>query len=169
MVFKSTLRPGRCVVLVAIIALTACATTSDVSTPKTNTNTMESTPVYSPEQAAIWSRKGKTAHEQGDIEGAIQAWQQAVELNPADSVTVNNLALVLKGQHRFHEAADLLEKGVKASPSTSELHYNLAVISELYLLDLEKALMHYKRYQSLAIDEDKSVTGWIADLERRLE
>ncbi|QBM17167.1 hypothetical protein MARI_12730 [Marinobacter sp. JH2] len=124
---------------------------------------------YSPKQAEVLAREGKQAYEQGDVEGAIQSWQSAVSLNPADAVTVNNLALVLKDENRFAEAAKLLEKGVDASPETAELHYNLAVISELYLLQLEKALIHYKRYQQLANAEDAAVDGWLVDLERRLQ
>jgi len=43
------------------------------------------------------------------------------------------------------------------------------VISEIYLLDLDKALEHYQQYQSLVGEEGSQVAGWIADLERRLE
>ena len=61
----------------------------------------------------------------------------------------NNLALLLK-QERFEEAAAMLETGLNVTPKVAELHYNLAVISELYLLDLDKALEHYQHYQALA-------------------
>ncbi|KPQ30216.1 MAG: TPR repeat [Marinobacter excellens HL-55] len=126
-------------------------------------------PVYSPEQAREWSQAGIQAHQSGDVEGAIEAWQRSVSLDPSNATTVNNLALLLKQQNRFHEAARLLEQGLAAAPEVAELHYNLAVISELYLLDLETALTHYQRYRSLVGDEEKLVAGWIADLERRLQ
>ncbi len=70
---------------------------------------------------------------------------------------------------RFAEAVAVLENGLRHSPNTAELHYNLAVISELYLLDLDAALTHYRRYRDLADPEGKLVAGWIADLERRLD
>lgn len=76
---------------------------------------------------------------------------------------------MLKQQNRFRDAANLLEQGVEAAPDVAQLHYNLAVISELYLLDLDKALVHYQRYRALTAEEDKLVAGWIADLERRLQ
>ncbi len=94
---------------------------------------------------------------------------EATSLGPVDVATLNNRALLLKQQHRYSEAAVLLETGLQSSPEVAELHYNLAVISELYLLDLDRALAHYQRYQSLSAKEDKKVTGWIMDLERRLE
>ena len=90
-------------------------------------------------------------------------------MNPGNALTANNLALLLREQGRFEEAVTVLETGLSHSPVTAELHYNLAVISELYLLDLDGALTHYRRYRELAGTEEKQVAGWIADLERRLD
>lgn len=153
----------RCGVLAAVVTgLTACT-----SAPQLAGNNVQ--PVYAPEQALKWLHAGLQAHQQGDVHAAIEAWQRSVALNPANATTVNNLALLLKQQNRFSEAADLLEQGLGAAPGIAELHYNLAVISELYLLDLEKALTHYQRYRALVGEDDNLVAGWIADLERRLQ
>ena len=43
------------------------------------------------------------------------------------------------------------------------------MIAELYLLELDRALTHYNRYRVLTEEDDTLVTGWIADLERRLQ
>jgi len=99
----------------------------------------------------------------------LKIWIFCGSLTATLVATLNNQALLLKQQHRFSEAAVLLETGLQSSPEVAELHYNLAVISELYLLDLGRALRHYQRYQVLSASEDKKVTGWIADLERRLD
>lgn len=122
-----------------------------------------------PELAMEYAREGKAAYEQGRKREAEQAWRKAVSLNPADPVVVNNLALLLQEEKRFTEAVSLLEEGLRHSPDVAELHYNLAIISELYLIDLETALAHYQRYRALSGEEDKAVAGWIADLERRLD
>ncbi|MBW4933365.1 hypothetical protein KZO34_01775 [Marinobacter sp. F4206] len=128
----------------------------------------ESEPV-SPELALEFAREGKQAYEQGRKRAAEQAWRQAVELNPQDPVVVNNLAVLLQEEKKFAESASLLERGLRYSPEVAELHYNLAVIAELYLLDLQKALTHYERYREISGVEDKVVAGWIADLQRRLD
>jgi tetratricopeptide (TPR) repeat protein len=122
-----------------------------------------------PELAANYAKEGRKAFEEGRKGAAVKAWQKAVELDPTNAVIVNNLALVLKDQYRFAEAVRLLETGIAHSPGVAELHFNLAVIAELYLLDLETALMHYNRYRKLTQSDDQEVAGWIADLERRLE
>lgn len=122
-----------------------------------------------PELAEQFAREGKQAFDQGRKQAAELAWQQAVRLNPADAAVVNNLALLKKESRNFAEAVTLLETGIRHSPEVAELHYNLGVIAELYMLDLQKALTHYQRYSELAGHEDKRVAGWIADLERRLD
>ncbi|MBU2955644.1 hypothetical protein [Marinobacter sp. F3R08] len=122
-----------------------------------------------PELAAHYAEQGRLALEEGRKGAAVKAWQRAVTLDPTNAVTVNNLALVLKDQYRFSEAATLLETGITHSPEVAALHFNLAVISELYLLDLETALAHYNRYRELTEEDDSQVAGWVADLERRLD
>jgi Flp pilus assembly protein TadD len=154
----------RALIISVLVGLTACATGPGKTPERAAVQ-----PVHSPEQAREWAIKGVNAHENGDIPGAIKAWQTSVALDPSDATTVNNLALLLKQQNRFRDAANLLEQGVEAAPEVAQLHYNLAVISELYLLDLDKALVHYQRYRALTGEEDKLVAGWIADLERRLQ
>lgn len=155
---KNTIR--RAFLTAGFIFLAGCST-SPVKEPE---------PVsVSPEMALDFARKGKQAYEQGRKQAAEQAWRKAVELNPEDPVVVNNLALLLQEEKRFAEAVSLLERGLRHSPDVAELHYNLAVIAELYLLDLEKALTHYQRYREISGTQDKTVAGWIADLERRLD
>ncbi len=148
-------------VLLLLLVLGGCAG-QEIRQPKESVKT-------DPELAAKFEYEGRTAFEEGRKGTAVKAWRKAVELDPTNAVTVNNLALVLKDQHRFAEAAKLLETGLAHSPDVAELHFNLAVIAELYLLDLETALVHYSRYRELTEEDDQQVAGWIADLERRLE
>lgn len=122
----------------------------------------------SPQQSLILAEQGHQAWEQGQRLAARKAWQQAVDLDPSAASVVNNLALLLVEDREFAEAAALLERGLQHSPGIAELHYNLAVVAELYLLDLNRALSHYQRYRTLTGNQDTKVSGWIADLERRL-
>ena len=149
--------------LIGLVMLLGCASTGPAS------KQAEPEPLRSPEQARELSRQGMLAHQQGQTSVAIEALQKAVALNPSDAVAANNLALLLKQENRFEEAAGVLKTAIQGSPDVADLHYNLAVISEIYLLDLSAALSHYQRYTELAAEEDKAVTGWMADLQRRLQ
>lgn len=99
----------------------------------------------------------------------VKARAQTTILAPEAVVALNNRALSLKEKGRFREAVELLRSGVEAAPDTPELHYNLAVISELYLFELNTALAHYQRYLELTGEGDSLVVGWVADLQRRLQ
>ncbi len=120
-------------------------------------------------EAGELARQAWEAQQEGNTEVALEQYRQAFDLDPRNAMTANNLALLLREQARFKEAASMLRRGLEHSPDTAELHYNLAVISELYLLDLDTALRHYRRYQDLGDTGGKQVAGWIADLERRVE
>lgn len=120
-------------------------------------------------EARKFASQAWEAQQQGRNDDAIEGYREAFKINPGNALTANNLALLLREQGRFDEAVTVLEMGLKHSPATAELHYNLAVITELYLLDLDVALAHYRRYRELAGNEEKRVAGWIADLERRLD
>ncbi|KPQ01402.1 tetratricopeptide repeat protein [Marinobacter sp. HL-58] len=124
-------------------------------------------------EAGKLARQAWEAQQQGNTDQALDHYREAFRLAPDNAMTANNMALLLQDQGRFRDAVALLREGLEHSPDTADLHYNLAVISELYLLDLDTALHHYRRYRELADSgsntEAKKVAGWIADLERRVE
>lgn len=65
-----------------------------------------------PDRASVLARRGDLDWQAGREDAAIDAWQQAVALNPQDAVAVNNLALALAERHRYAEAARLLDDGI---------------------------------------------------------
>lgn len=126
-----------------------------------------------PDVSQIHSSLAWIARQQHKPHQAMIAYRKAFDLNPNDAASANNLALLLREQGEFRQAVELLQEGLRYSPNTADLHYNLAVIAELYLLDLELALTHYRRFRELTEQsgepEGREVAGWIADLERRLD
>ncbi|MDX1551607.1 MAG: tetratricopeptide repeat protein [Marinobacter sp.] len=141
-----------------VVLVTGCASTPEPLPSEDNSA-----------EAGNLARAAWQAQQQGNTDSALDQYRQAFSLDPRNAMTANNLALLLREQGRFAEAVSILKKGLEHSPDTEELHYNLAVISELYLLDLDTALRHYRRYKDLSKAEGKEVAGWIADLERRVE
>ncbi|MDI9245542.1 tetratricopeptide repeat protein [Marinobacter sp. CHS3-4] len=129
---------------------------------------LEALKTQRPKVSEIHAYLGWVARQQGEKEGAIEAYRTAFDLDPYDAVSANNLALLLREQGKFQAAVSLLQEGLEYSPNVADLHYNLAVIAELYLLDLELALRHYRAFRELNGQDSQQVAGWIADLERRL-
>lgn len=155
--------PGGVLSLCVLLVLVGC------STAPLQSVSSEQGEAHARQQAKQLVREGRLAFDEGRKHSAMESWQAAVNLAPEDAATVNNLALLYSEDKRFKDAISLLETGLAYSPDTAELHFNLAVISELYLLDLETALIHYRHYRELNGDGDTRVAGWIADLERRID
>ncbi len=128
-------------------------------------------PLYDqrPDSALVTSRLGWVLQQQGDRAGAMELYQKAIEQDPAEVLAVNNLALLMQQEGRFRAARDLLQAAIDRGTDDPRLHYNLAVLSEIYLLDYPAALLHYRRYRQLAGAESEVVAGWIRDLERRAD
>lgn len=113
--------------------------------------------------------RSRVARQQDRPRKAIRALEALLQRPPENASAANDLALLYREQGRIDAAATLLREALATNPGQARLHYNLAVLCELYLLDLEQALSHYRRYQSLRDDTDKEVAMWIQDLERRVQ
>ncbi|WP_165495801.1 tetratricopeptide repeat protein [Marinobacter halodurans] len=121
-----------------------------------------------PDSAVVAARLGWILQQEDRRDPAMAAYRAALALDPAESMAANNLALMLERQGQFTEARDLLQTALARHPDSPQLHFNLAVLAELYLLDLPTALEHYRIYQTLTDERKAQVAGWIADLERRV-
>ena len=102
-----------------------------------------------------------------DLQAAENSLTDALIIDPEHPAALNQLGMLLRRQGKFEEAGSAYMKAVTADPDYALAHYNLGVLNDLYLRRLDTALMHYERYQALA-GEDRQVTGWIADLKRRI-
>jgi Tfp pilus assembly protein PilF len=102
-----------------------------------------------------------------DDAGAEACLAKALELAPDHAAALNQLGMLRRRQGRFADAEAAYLKAVTADPEYALAHYNLGVLYELYLQQLDSALLHFERYQELS-GEDEQVAKWIVDLERRV-
>ena len=100
---------------------------------------------------------------------AMTHYETLLQVDPTHPGAANDLALLYREEGRIREAEGLLATALEAHPDRPRIHYNLAVLYELYLVDLERALAHYREYQAHSDGKDEEVARWIKDLERRVE
>lgn len=80
---------------------------------------------------------------------------------------INEEAIALREQGDFAAAEQRYLRALSIAEEHAATHRNIGILYDLYVGDPDKALRHYKRYQSLTGDSDRAMAGWIADLQRR--
>lgn len=93
--------------------------------------------------------------------------REALSTNEQNPYAHNTLGVVLREQGDFEQALKHYRRAVELDPRYARAHFNIGVLAELYLQDLNLALQHFRRYQDLQREPDQTVGNWIADLERR--
>lgn len=122
-----------------------------------------------PTLAAGYANMGNIHRQLGDNEKAEQAWLKALQLRENWAAVYNQLGVFYRDQSRFKEAQTMYEKAIAVDEAYANSHRNLAILYEIYLGNFELALQHYHRYQELLGVENKEVSLWIIDLERRVK
>lgn len=74
-----------------------------------------------PKDFGAWNNLGNARHEAGDLEGALQAFQHARQIDPQSSLVHTNMGRVLISMDRYEEACLLLEKAALLSPKDPAL------------------------------------------------
>ncbi len=99
---------------------------------------------------------------------AEQAFNDAINANHTNLDAYNELAILQRESGRFSDAESNYKKALSIWPFHAESHKNIGILYDLYLGKSAEALAHFEAYQQIRGDGDKQVTGWIADLQRRL-
>jgi tetratricopeptide (TPR) repeat protein len=120
-----------------------------------------------PDYSGAWINLAILKSGQGDDDAAALHIEEALRVDPANAAALNQLGMLKRRQGDFVAAEAAYMKAVTAQPEYPLAHYNLGVLNELYLQQLDAALQHFERFLELG-GEDKQVEMWVADLKRRI-
>ena len=97
---------------------------------------------------------------------ALDLVNQSLHKNPNFSQALNLLAYLEQIRGDFKSAENNYKKAIENNPNYSIAHYNLALLYDIYLQDIEKAIPHYERYMELTNNKDKTTADWLDQIKR---
>ncbi|MDY3553554.1 tetratricopeptide repeat protein [Gemmata sp. JC717] len=81
-----------------------------------------------PKNAAVWNNLGITLRQRGDVDGAVEAYRQAVRFAPTDATVRYNLGIALHAKGELAAAAESYREAIKLEPGYAKAHSNLGLI-----------------------------------------
>ncbi len=103
------------------------------------------------------------------LDDAEKALRRAIGLNAGNAVTYNQLGIVYRKSPKLQESRQYYERAIIIDPGYSIAYLNLGILYDLYLVDINQALVNYQQYQKLSNTKDQKVSQWIQDLQRRIK
>ncbi len=100
-----------------------------------------------------------------DAEAALA---EGIRRDPGNAVALNELAAVQRENGRFKDAENAYRQALTADPEHARTHKNFAVLLDLYLWRPAEALQHFEAYLAQTGGADRQVSGWVAELKRRV-
>ncbi len=100
-----------------------------------------------------------------DAEAALA---EGIRRDPDNAVALNELAAVQRENGRFGDAESAYRQALTADPEHARTHRNIAVLLDLYLRRPAEALQHFEAYLAKTGGADRQVSGWVAELKRRV-
>ncbi|MDP9133800.1 MAG: tetratricopeptide repeat protein, partial [Actinomycetota bacterium] len=105
---------------------------------------------------------------EGRWRDAETALAEGIRRDPQSAAALNELASVQRETGRFKDAEASYRQALAAEPQHYRTHRNFAVLLDLYLWRPAEALQHFEAYLSKSGTADRQVSGWIAELKRRV-
>ena len=122
-----------------------------------------------PKLASPHTNLGILFYRENNLKEAEEALKESLRLDGKDYVAANYMGMLYRMQGRFSDAEAAYEQALAANPDYGYAHLNLAILYDIYLDNLPKALDHYQQYQRISGDSDQQFTGWLADLRQRMK
>jgi len=100
---------------------------------------------------------------------SLKQANKALELNPKQAQALNLRAQLYVLDGKIHKAKKDYIQSVTIKPKYINAQYNLALLYDIYLQEIEPAIKHYKIYLSLLKKPDEATEEWVTHLQGTLK
>ena len=122
-----------------------------------------------PHLAGPWANLALIAIKRNKMGEAEKLLTKALERNPNLAQAYNLMAYIEKSRGNIIKARDLYIKAIELKENYALAHYNLALIYDIYMQDIPKAVAHYQKYMALNKTPDKKTAEWVEQLKASLK
>ncbi len=119
------------------------------------------------EFAGIYTNLALAQLQLQDYAAGLAAAEKSRQLDEHYCPAWKTLALLQRHNGNFAAAEQSYLKAAACAPADADIPFNLGILYDLYLQDLDNALQQYQRAQQLIGTEDGTLAMWITDLQRR--
>lgn len=104
---------------------------------------------------------GLISLKQSNINDAVVSADRAIAINPDNAAAHNLKGLINLEQGNIKTARDDFSTAIEIKPDYSNAHYNLALVYDIYLQDIARAIEHYTNYLDLTTENDPETRDWV--------
>ena len=118
------------------------------------------------EYPGVWTNLALTQLHLQQFSDGVLSLNKAQALNAEFCPAFKVQALLQRELGQFSDAEKSYLTAAACAPDDASIPYNLGILYDLYLQDINSALAQYQRAQEL-LGTDETLSIWIADLQRR--
>lgn len=119
-----------------------------------------------PELAGPYANLAIIALKNNKPEKALDLVKTSLTKNPKMAEALNLLAYLEQISGDIKSAEKHYKEAIANKNDYAIAHYNIALLYDIYLQDIESAIPHYERYMSLINNKDKSTADWLEQIKR---
>lgn len=119
---------------------------------------------HHPDLAGPWANLGLISIKQGNLEDAEKYFNEALKHNPRLPAALNMLGVIAYSRGNIRQAEKFFLDALASNPDYSMAHYNIALLYDIFLQDISRAITHYEKYLQLTGDRDKKTQQWLEEL-----
>lgn len=122
-----------------------------------------------PDLSGPLANLGLIYYKKSNYKKAKEILQKSLKLNPNLSESFNLLGMIEVKNGNIQKAEKFYLQALKHKNNYANAHYNIALLYDIYLQNIEKAILHYKQYMVLSKTKDKITQEWLEQLENSLK
>jgi len=122
-----------------------------------------------PELAGPYANLAIIALKNNKPERALELVNRALAKNPKLAQALNLLAYLEQVTGKIILAEKHYKQAIESKNDYAIAHYNLALLYDVYLQDIEKAIPHYEAYMKLINNKDKTTADWLEQIKRKVD